>query len=215
MDVPRASTIKLHFHIALSALLPFSTVFIWTFNDLSPHQYMAIDLLLLLLTITAAWDGRDIWSWRMKHQRRFTELENNTGQRVKIIHIDGSRELINGPLKDWLKKKGITLKILAPDTHQQNGVAKCFNEMTHKCGLSMLKEASMSDGFWLKAHQYSNHTHNRSPTKVIPISTPYEVFYNKKQFVAVGRAYIFSKYPIEDALANRDSNSLESSHNDC
>jgi hypothetical protein len=48
----------------------------------------------------------------------------------------------------------------------------------------MLKEAGMSVGFWPEAHQYSNHARNRSPTKAIPLSTPYEVFYNKKPDVS-------------------------------
>jgi Reverse transcriptase (RNA-dependent DNA polymerase)/GAG-pre-integrase domain len=122
-------------------------------------------------------------------QTLITELENNTGQRVKIIRIDGGREFINGPLKDWLKKKGITLEISAPDTHQQNGVAERFNETTHERALSMLTEAGMSDGFWPEVHQYSNHAHNRSPTKAIPLSTPYEVFYNKKPDVSTLRVF--------------------------
>ena len=122
-------------------------------------------------------------------QTLITELENNTGQRVKIIRIDGGGEFINGPLKDWLKKKGITLEISAPDTHQQNGVAERFNETTHERALSMLKEAGMSDGFWPEAHQYSNHARNRSPTKAIPLSTPYEVFHNKKPDVSTLRVF--------------------------
>jgi hypothetical protein len=87
-------------------------------------------------------------------------------------------------LKDWLKK-GITLETLALDTRQQNGVAECFNETTHEHALSMLKEAGMSDGFWAKAHQYSNHTCNRSPTKAIPLSTPYEVRLGSKELSAM------------------------------
>jgi len=88
-----------------------------------------------------------------------------------------------------LKKKGITLEISAPDTHQQNGVAEHFNETTHERALSMLKEAGMSDGFWPETHQYSNHAHNRSPTRAIPLSTPYKVFYNKKPDVSTLRVF--------------------------
>lgn len=111
-------------------------------------------------------------------QTLIMELENQTGQRVKQIHIDGGREFINGPLKNWLKQKGIVLEISAPDTHQQNGVAERFSQTTHKRELSMLKEAGLSNGFWPEAHQYSNHACSRSPTSAIPRSTPYEVFYN-------------------------------------
>ena len=47
----------------------------------------------------------------------------------------------------------------------------------------------MSDGFWPEAHQYSNHARNRSLTKAIPLSTPYEVFYNKKPNVSTLRVF--------------------------
>jgi hypothetical protein len=39
---------------------------------------------------------------------------------------------MDNELQDWFKSKGISLEISAPDTQQQNGVAKHFNQTTHK-----------------------------------------------------------------------------------
>jgi hypothetical protein len=118
-----------------------------------------------------------------------TELENYTGRKVKIIRIDGGGEFADDELRDWFKSKGITLEISAPDTQQQNGVAERFNRTTHERGLSMLKEAGMTNGFWPEAHQYSNYARNRSPTKALTKTTPYEVFYKKKPDVSTLRIF--------------------------
>jgi len=113
-----------------------------------------------------------------------TELENYTGWKVKIIWIDSGGEFADDELREWFKSKGITLEILAPDTQQQNGVAERFNQTTHEHGLSMLKEAGITNGFWPEAHQYSNYACNWSPTKALTRTTPYEVFYKKKPDVS-------------------------------
>ena len=67
---------------------------------------------------------------------------------------------------------------------QQNGVAERFNRTTHECGLSILKEAGMTNAFWHEAHQYSNDARSCSPTKALTRTTPYEVFYKKKPDVS-------------------------------
>jgi hypothetical protein len=73
------------------------------------------------------------------------------------------------------------LEIFALDMQQQNGVAEQFNQMTHECALSMLKKAGMSNGFDQKL---TNIQIFRSPTSALNLTTPYEVFYNKKPDVS-------------------------------
>lgn len=117
------------------------------------------------------------------------ELETATERKVKIIRLDRGGEFIDSELQGWFKSKGITIEFLAPDTHQQNGVAERFNQMTHKHALSSLKDAGMSNGFWPEAHQYSNHVWNQSPTSALTRTTPYEVFYNTKPDVSTLRIF--------------------------
>ena len=118
-----------------------------------------------------------------------TELENYTERKVKIIRIDGGGEFADEGLRDWFKSKGIRLEISAPDTQQQNGVAERFNRTTHERGLSMLKEAGMTNAFWPEAHQYSNYARNRSPTKALTRTTPYEVFHKRKPNISTLRIF--------------------------
>ena len=60
------------------------------------------------------------------------ELKTATERKVKVIRFNGGGEFINGPLLEWLKKRGTTIEISAPNTKQQNGVAKQFNQTTHE-----------------------------------------------------------------------------------
>ena len=53
-----------------------------------------------------------------------TELETFTKRKVKTVRFDDGGEFLDTELRNWFKLKGITLKISAPDTQQQNGVAK-------------------------------------------------------------------------------------------
>jgi len=53
----------------------------------------------------------------------------------------------------------------------------------------MLKEAGMTNAFWPEAHLYSNHARNRSPTKALTRTTPYEVFHKKKPNLSTLRIF--------------------------
>ena len=96
-----------------------------------------------------------------------TELETFTERKVKTIRFDGGGEFLDTELRNWFKSKGITLKISAPDTQQQNGVAERYNRTTHERALAMLKDLELADGFWPEAHECSNYVRNRTPTAAL------------------------------------------------
>ena len=118
-----------------------------------------------------------------------TEIETQTGKKVKRIRCDGGSEFLNKELKAFAKKKGIVIETSAPYTQQQNGVAERFNRTTGEHALAMLKEAGMSNGFWPEAHEYASYVQNRSPTRVLNKLTPYEAFYGKKPDVSALRIF--------------------------
>ena len=109
-----------------------------------------------------------------------TKLETFTGRKVRIIWFNGGEEFLDSNLHDWFNSKGITLEISAPDTQQQNGVAKRYNHTTHEHAVAMLKDMGISDGFWPEVHEYSNYVHNLTPTVALKCTTPYEVFHGRK-----------------------------------
>ena len=118
-----------------------------------------------------------------------TELKTFTKRKVKTICFNGGGEFLDTKLRNWFKSKGITLKISAPDTQQQNRVAKRYNRTTHKRALAMLKDLKLADGFWPEAHEYSNYVHNQTPTAALKQQTPYEAFHGKKPDISALRVF--------------------------
>ena len=139
-------------------------------------------------------DTRLITGWKcfLKNRRDtkdeiislITKLKTFTGCKVRIIQFDGGGEFLDFNLCDWFNSKGITLEISAPDTQQQNRVAKQYNCTTHEHAVAMLKDIGILDSFWPEAHEYSNYVHNHTPTVALKHTTPYEVFHGRKPNVA-------------------------------
>ena len=96
-----------------------------------------------------------------------TKLKMFTERKVKTIRFDGGGEFLDTKLRNWFKSKGITLKISAPDTQQQNGVAKQYNHTMHERALAILKDLELADRFWPEAHEYLNYVHNRTSTAAL------------------------------------------------
>lgn len=123
--------------------------------------------------------------WRSQaYQKPYHQTWDWHRVQSKIVHVDQGGEFFDAELQNWFKEKGIVLKISAPDTHQQNGVAEQFNQTTHEHALAMLKEAGMANGFWPQAHLYVSYTYNWSPTWALEQTTPYKVLYSCKPDVS-------------------------------
>ena len=144
-----------------------------------------------------SWKG---WKEYLKHKDEAPALikaliqwlETSTGQCVKYIHSDHGSKFINSKLQTYLHEKGITHKMTALHTPQQNSMAEHFNQTTHESTLTMLKDAELSRDFWPEAHAYANYVHNCSPTKALNHSTPNGTLYGKISSVAM--LHIFGSY---------------------
>ena len=67
-----------------------------------------------------------------------------------------------------------------PHTPQQNGVAERKNKTLVECARNMMKGKNISNGFWVEAINTTVYLKNRSPTKILDLKTPFEVFYGYK-----------------------------------
>ena len=54
-------------------------------------------------------------------------VERQLGSSPKAIQTDNRTEYVNNGLKSWLVKQGIVLRLTAPYSPQQNGIAECCN----------------------------------------------------------------------------------------
>ena len=69
-------------------------------------------------------------------------METQTGLKVKRLHSDGGGEFINDHLKDYCRRKGISLHWPPKDKHQLNGMAENCVQLTKSASESCCKDAA-------------------------------------------------------------------------
>ncbi|CDO77609.1 hypothetical protein BN946_scf184946.g1 [Trametes cinnabarina] len=63
------------------------------------------------------------------HQLHFLQsyrafLKTQAGKRMKVLHVDNGKEFVNDAIKSYLRSHGIRLKLTAPYSSAQNGIAE-------------------------------------------------------------------------------------------
>ena len=107
-------------------------------------------------------------------------VEKSTGRRVKCLRTDNGGEYTSLEFQSYLKKEGIVHELTVPRTPQQNGVAERLNRTLMEAVRSMLVGAKLPQKFWAEALATAVYLRNRSPTKSISDSTPYESWSGRK-----------------------------------
>ncbi len=103
---------------------------------------------------------------------------------MKILRSDNGAEFTNKAFDSYLRKHGIVRQLTVPYTPQQNGVAERFNRTLVEMAKCMLNGANLDETLWAEALYTAAYLRNRSPTKALPNSTPYEEFCGSKPKVS-------------------------------
>ena len=106
------------------------------------------------------------------------------GRIPKAIQIDCGREFVNENLETWCKKHGIEIHLTAPYSPSQNGIAERMNRTLVELSRAMLDANDLPEFLWECAVLHAAYLRNRSYTKHLPDSTPYQGWYNAKPNVA-------------------------------
>ena len=93
-----------------------------------------------------------------------------------------------------MKKSGIEHQYTIPKTPEQNGVSKRMNRTLIEKVRSMLAESRLPQKFWAEALSTAVYLINRSPTKALDNTTPFEAWYGKKPNVSHLRVFGCSGY---------------------
>lgn len=110
-----------------------------------------------------------------------TTAETFCGEKVAILHVDNTPELVRGNFERHCKSDGITYEKTVPDSPSQNGVAERCNLMLASMACAMLIDADLSNWFWPFAIQAAVHIKNRIPHSALPPhQTPFEFWHRHK-----------------------------------
>jgi hypothetical protein len=149
-------------------LTPQRTSLFWTIlDDASNYGHTALlahksDAFSAYLPVEASW-------------------ELKSGHRVRAIHCDGAKELIEGKFAKHLLEKGITQQVTAPYAHSQNGKAERYVRTLEDGAQTLLAESGLPQSFQGDAILTIQYLRNQLPTTTLPNdTTPYECMEKSK-----------------------------------
>jgi len=105
-------------------------------------------------------------------------VEKHLGNSILRFRCDNGRgEYDNHLFQEYLASEGITYEPSAPYTQHQNGISKRMIRTIMERARTILPESQLNDSFWAEAVNTSVYLHNRSPTRALQDSTPYQAWH--------------------------------------
>jgi len=106
------------------------------------------------------------------------------GRTPKAIQIDRGREFVNEKLERWCKEQGIELRLTAPYSPPQNGVAERMNRTLTELARANLNNHEIPEYLWEYAISHAAYIRNRAYTKRMGTLTPFQGWFGYKPYVA-------------------------------
>ena len=107
-------------------------------------------------------------------------ITNHFNVKIKILRSDNGGEYTSIAFKQHLAAHGIIQQTSCPYTPQQNGVPERKNRHLMEVARSLMFHANVPKRFWGDAVFTATYLINRTPTRVLLDSTPYEVLNKTK-----------------------------------
>ncbi len=139
-------------------------------------------------------------------------VENFTGWQLKVLRTDNGGEYMSQMFKEHLSKHGIRHETTVPKNPEQNGTAERMNRTLMESVRSMLADSGLPQKFWAEALSTAVYLRNRSPTKSLPESTPFEKWSGEKPDVSHLRVFGCNAY---SHVPRDERGKLDSKTNKC
>ena len=119
-----------------------------------------------------------------KLKEYLTYLERQLGRRTKAVRADNGKEYLKNEFISWCKETGIDLQVTAPYSPAQNGVAERFNRTLGELARAMRIANDVPAFLWPEAIAHAAYVRNRSHTRALVGSTPYEKWTGRRPDVS-------------------------------
>jgi hypothetical protein len=113
-------------------------------------------------------------------QKFKAHVEKESEFYLKVLRTDRGGEFTSNDFKDFCSSHGIKKELTTSYTPQQNGIAERRNRTIVEMARCMLKAMSLPNIYWADAVHSAVYILNRTPTKVVKNSTPYEAWFCRK-----------------------------------
>jgi len=116
-------------------------------------------------------------------------VQTKFNKRISVLRYDNGREYVSGDMKQYCRENGTTIYYTIPYTPQQNGEAERYNRSLVEKARSMINESKVSKQFWNEAIRTAAYILNRSPGVNLDLTTPAEMWYERKPNVTNLRVF--------------------------
>lgn len=124
--------------------------------------------------------------------------ENMSGERIRRVRSDNGGEYTSNKLKKVFEDAGIVHETTAPYYPQQNGTAERANRTIMEKARSMMNHFDLPTSLWEDAVQVSVYLKNRTPTRILEMATPYELWTGEKPSIEHYRVFGCCAYAFEE-----------------
>ena len=111
-----------------------------------------------------------------KFVERKTMMENFNCHKIKTLSTNNGEEYTSRKFEDYLRKKGVRNERTVPKTPEQNRVADRMNRALVETVRAILSDSKLPKKFGTEALSTVSYVRNRSPSSVVQVMTPYEVW---------------------------------------
>jgi len=119
---------------------------------------------------------------------------------IEALRSDNGGEFISNKFVKFCRDKGIRRELTIPRTSEQNGVAERYLRTIFGMTRSMLRNASLTDGWWGTGATTATYIKNRTLTSANKDNkTPYELFTGKKPDLSNMRTFGCKVYAYNDS----------------
>ena len=113
---------------------------------------------------------------------------------MKALRSDNGGDYISNEFRNFYRKKGIQREFIAPHNPQKNGVAERKNRTIVGAARAMLHDQGLPLHLRVEACNTAVFVQNRSPHRILGMSTPEEAFSGKKPDVSYFKIFGSSVY---------------------
>ncbi|CAL8080138.1 unnamed protein product [Prunus armeniaca] len=123
-----------------------------------------------------------------------TEIENQTGRKIKYLRSDNGGEYTSNEFTDYYKQECIIRHFIVKKNPQQNGAAERMNQTLMERERSMRFHAGLPDSFWAEAVNHASYLINRLPFTILDFKSAEEVWFEKSVDYSKLRVFGCSAY---------------------
>lgn len=109
---------------------------------------------------------------KFKEYKNYVELFHE--KKIQNLQSDNGGEYKSKAFDNFLKDNGISRRLSAPYTPQQNGMSERKNRSLMDKARCLMLDANIPAKFWAEAVNTANYLINRSPARALKDNSPYE-----------------------------------------